>query len=75
MLLIYKREIDGFGSVREMGPRNRNGISRRLGDIVVLVQSILAFLTMTDLYFQSKTVSDYHPLFWIFGYIFAFQKV
>ena len=52
-----------------VGPRIRNGISRRLGGIAVLVQSNLAFLTFIDLHLHSQTVSDYHPLFyfiWIF---------
>ena len=51
-----------------MGPRTRNGISRRLRDIAVLVQSNLVFLTFTDLCLQGQTVSDYHPLFLSLGY-------
>ena len=46
-----------------MGPRTRSGISRRLGDIAVLVQSKLTFLIFKDLCSQGQTVSDYHPLF------------
>ena len=45
-----------------MGPRIRNGISRRLGGIAVLVQSSSAFLTFTDLCLHGQIVSDYHPL-------------
>ena len=45
-----------------MGPRIRNGISRRLVDIAVLVQSNSAFLTFIDLCLQGQIVSDYHPL-------------
>ena len=45
-----------------MGPRIRNGISRRLGDITVLVISKLAFLTFIDLHLHGQIVSDYHPL-------------
>ena len=45
-----------------VGPSIRNGISRRLEDIAVLVQSKLAFLTFIDLHLHGQTVSDYHPL-------------
>ena len=55
-----------------MGPSTRNGISRRLEDITVLVQSKLAFLTFIDLHLHGQTVSDYHPLFFDFGPSFAF---
>ena len=50
-----------------MGPRIRNGISRRLEDITVLVQSKLAFLTFIDLHLHGQIVSDYHPLFLVLG--------
>ena len=58
-----------------VGPRTRNGISRWLGDIAVLVQSSLPFLTFTNLCLQGQTVSDYHPLFLILGQYLLFKNL
>ena len=64
-------------SPSRMGPPRVSSVRNlleKVGDlrgIAILVQSNLAFLTFTDLYLQSQTVSDYHPLFcfWVFCFL------
>ena len=57
-----------------MGPRIRSGISRRLEDIVVLVQSNLAFLTFTDLHKTWSNCLGLSSSIFDFGSIFSVVK-